>query len=421
MKDTKYRLFEMMNRVAGMPLLKESVINEDNQNSKPNLPSWASPDDFMSLEDYIKSVPCSTGINEEDDDFIDLNPPSVEVSDMQQLIRQKQTDIEAGKKQDVEHGGRLHRAMIDAIYKGDSNDEGEREYDLEELKNILRIEPNEDQLIGQNGKMLKTNFHNITLPAYRGIYYDERQQKFFIINVCDKAKDCTIFCFAQLNYFVKNSATVQLNAQKLNYLLNHGLTWQSRVINKINLLNDGVNRTIVRWHDSGDFFSEQYMKLAFDIADETKFAEHYAYTKSVGIAKSFTTKPPNIEFKFSYGGLDDHLIDPEVDGYAVVIPPKYFQKYQPMEQKIEPKTKRKYMGKGWNFTPESIELIKDAIFADYGTKLHLVRNNMITVNDLKKIPYNPNDRKWIVISKSGDSDISAYRRDVQGVLLLQHK
>ena len=187
--------------------------------------------------------------------------------------------------------------------------------------------------------------------------------------------------------------------------------------NIINNLNDGVSSTIVRWHDSGDFFSEQYMKLAFEVAVKTEFAEHYAYTKEVGMAKRIQ-RPSNFEFKFSYGGEEDSLIDPNVDGHAHIVPKKLFGDLQPDEDKVNQKGVH-YVGKGWNFAPEVINIIKDRLAEAY----HIDRNRIITVSELKRIPYNRNGavRKWYVIGKSGDSDISALRRDVLGIYLLQHK
>lgn len=395
------------------PGFKRKLIIE--QHDTPTLPSWASPEDFMSQAEYEQEVPCSASAPEDVNEVeYDLHPNAEKIPDVPEWLKQKDIATAAKKKQDVEHGGRLHRRMIDQIKMGDDPDAG---YDQEELKRILMEVPSDEQLLGQNSKMEKSNFYNITLPAYRGIFYDETKDEFFIISTCDKAKDCLKVCFAQGAHYIKNDPVVRLNAQKLNYLLNHALTWQSRLINIINNLNDGVSSTIVRWHDSGDFFSEQYMKLAFEVAVKTEFAEHYAYTKEVGMAKRIQ-RPSNFEFKFSYGGEEDSLIDPNVDGHAHIVPKKLFGDLQPDEDKVNQKGVH-YVGKGWNFAPEVINIIKDRLAEAY----HIDRNRIITVSELKRIPYNRNGavRKWYVIGKSGDSDISALRRDVLGIYLLQHK
>jgi len=225
--------------------------------------------------------------------------------------------------------------------------------------------------------------------------------------------------------FVKNDPVIRLNAQKLNYLLNHANTWKSNVINEIKKLNDGVSLTVVRWHDSGDFFSEEYMKLAFEVAEQTKFAEHYAYTKEVGMAKSLKgIMPPNFEFKFSFGGKENSSIDMTKDAHAIIVPTKVFADLQPDEQKFSKQTKQWYIGKGWKFSGDTINKLKQRIveFAkeDYGIDLDI--NTLKMHEEMKDITYSKsNERVWNVIGVSGDSDIAALRRDVLGIYLLQHK
>jgi len=429
-----------MNRVSGMPLIKED-------SSSPHLPSWAvsSAKDFIPLEDYEKQVPCTTNVQEVERD---LNPKGSEVKDPIQWMRDKDASLAAGVKQDVETGGRLGPLMIANTRKGDQHvagdsskklssidknniklakdtDFGKIDYDLEELARILKGVPSDEQLLGQNGKMGKTNFYNITLPAYRGIFYDESQNKFYVINVCDKADTCSKVCFAQMGHFIKNDAAIRIHAQKLNYLLNHAETWKSRVIAAINALYDGINLVVVRWHDSGDFFSEEYMKLAFEVAREAKRAEHYAYTKEVGMAKSLKSiMPPNFEFKFSYGGTENNLIEPTKDAHAIIVPTKVFADLQPDEEKFSKQTKKWYIGKGWKFTDDAMKILKQRIvqFAKEEYGIHIDPKTLVTHSQLIEIPYEKtNPRTLNVIGVSGDSDISALRKDVLGIYLLQHK
>jgi hypothetical protein len=438
-KYTKQRLFEMMNRVAGMPLIKENT-------SGLHLPSWAasSAKDFIPLEDYEKQVPCSTDIQEIQGD---MKPNGIEVTDANQLMRDKDAAIGKGVPQDVKHGGRLSPLMLANIRKGDMRIDQDKiskltpdeklklkispdiaksmDYDLEELGNILKKVPPSEKLLGQNGKMGKTNFYNITLPAYRGIFYDIDAKKFYIINVCDKADTCAKVCFAQMGEFVKNDPVIRLNAQKLNYLLNYSDTWKSEVISEIGKLNDNVSATVVRWHDSGDFFSEEYMKLAFEVADKTEFSEHYAYTKEVGMAKRLKSEmPDNFEFKFSFGGTQDNMIDMKTDAHAVIVPTKVFADLQPDEWKWHKKDKRWYIGKGWKFSGDTINVLKQRIieFAKDKYGIDINPQTLVMYSELMKIPYDKtNPRTLNVIGVSGDSDISALRRDVLGIYLLQHK
>lgn len=432
-KNNKQRLFEMMNKVAGMSLMYEDI------NTKPNLPTWASSlvNDFIPKEKYEKLVPCTTDLEEVERE---LYPPKTELDDMQNLLRHKDYAFTDRIKQDVEGGGRLSPLMQAQTRIGDygielgktpktltdkdkevlrlpKDYEGDVEYDLEKLSQILTQRPID--VLGQNTKMGKTNFYNITLPALTGIFYDIDAKKFYVINVCKNAHICKKICFAQLNNFVKNDPTIRKNAQKLNYLLNRAETWKNEIIRDINGLVDGNSRIVIRWHDSGDFFSEEYMKLAFEIARETEFTEHYAYTKEIGTAKGLKPQqPPNFEFKFSFGGLQDHLIDKENDGHAVVVPPEIFRNLQPDVVKFDKKTGRKIHSKGWNFTSENIQELKKRISQTYNIDI----NTILTNKELAKIPYNmENPRKWNVIGITGEGDMPALRRDVLGVYILQHK
>ena len=433
-KYSKERLFEMINRVSGMPLIEEV-------SSSPHLPSWAisSIKNFIPREDYEEQVPCATNVQEVERD---LNPQATQIDDPIKLMQDKDAAIAGGKPQDVEGGGRLSPLMIANARKGDYNVSGtdmnkmpktdtdniklskdsdfeKVDYDLQKLANILMEVPSPSQLIGQNGKMGKTNFHNITLPAFKGIYYNESQKEFYIINVCARAGTCSKVCFAQMNNFVKNDHVVRLNAQKLNYLLNHAESWKERVINGIKALNDGVSLVVVRWHDSGDFFSEEYMKLAFEIANETQFSEHYAYTKEVSMAKKLESiKPNNFEFKFSFEGTEDDLIDKSRDAHAVIVPKEVFKDLQPDVEKIRKKTKEVYIGKGWSFSDEAFGILKQRIAKKYGIDINTIK----TYEELKQIPYDKSNQRTLnVIAVSGDSDIPALRIDVLGIYMLVHK
>ena len=55
----------------------------------------------------------------------------------------------------------------------------------------------------------------------------------------------------------------------------------------------------IRWHDAGDFFSDPYLKLAYDVAKTFPDVQFYAYTKMASVAAS--EKPNNfiINFKVS--------------------------------------------------------------------------------------------------------------------------
>jgi hypothetical protein len=75
----------------------------------------------------------------------------------------------------------------------------------------------------------------------------------------------------------------------------------------------------VRIHDSGDFFSEQYLELWVRIAEIQLDVLFYAYTKEVAMVKR-KDLPNNFIVIFSMGGKQDGLIDVENDRHAEVFP-----------------------------------------------------------------------------------------------------
>ena len=404
MKDSRQRLFEMMNRVSGMPLIKEN-------NGFFNLPPGFNSNDFMPLEDYVIKYPCNSDVNEEN--FKKTNPNEFganlkPVDDIQALLRKKEDEINK-KKHDYETGGRIHNKTIEDIKTA------EGDFDIVKLKEILEYVPTENQLLGQNSKMKKTNFYNITLPELKGLIYKQTDEKFYVVVVCPHAGICTKDCYAQMGYYIINDVTVRLNAQKLNYLINNWDEWKSRMISRIKSIGN-YNGIVVRWHDSGDFLSQKYLEIAYDIANKTQFANHYTYTKEVSMVLG-SKIPRNFEIKFSYGGKDDNLINPNIHGHARVIPEELFKDLKPKDT-----------GEGWNFNENSIELLKDRIAEKYhefyNLDINSFKNLLLTNDQLIQIRYskkNKQERKWIVINWSGMNDIPALRRDVLAVFNLWHK
>jgi hypothetical protein len=66
-------------------------------------------------------------------------------------------------------------------------------------------------------------------------------------------------------------------------------------------------KNVVRIHDSGDFYSKEYLLKWIEIAKRNKGALFYAYTKSLPFFEGVRL-PPNFRVIFSEGGKFDHLI-----------------------------------------------------------------------------------------------------------------
>lgn len=78
----------------------------------------------------------------------------------------------------------------------------------------------------------------------------------------------------------------------------------------------------VRIHDGGDFYNEKYLNKWLSVAQAMPDKTFYFYTKRVKMVKKYQKLgeiPHNVVPIFSYGGTEDHLIDPMHDRHSVVF------------------------------------------------------------------------------------------------------
>jgi hypothetical protein len=81
-------------------------------------------------------------------------------------------------------------------------------------------------------------------------------------------------------------------------------------------------RNIVRIHASGDFYDVTYLLKWIAIMKLNPDVTFYAYTKMVSMIKGMQARlglPSNFIVIYSYGGKEDHLINPETDRHAFVF------------------------------------------------------------------------------------------------------
>lgn len=84
-------------------------------------------------------------------------------------------------------------------------------------------------------------------------------------------------------------------------------------------LRDGGSA--VRIHDSGDFFSRDYLHAWIEVARLTPDVLFYAYTKEVTLLRDNEwALPANFLTCFSMGGRQDSLIDKDTERHADVFP-----------------------------------------------------------------------------------------------------
>lgn len=82
------------------------------------------------------------------------------------------------------------------------------------------------------------------------------------------------------------------------------------------------NNAWIRIHDSGDFFSDDYLRAWLRICRVRPDLHLYCYTKEVDRFRRLVEPdpPPNFLWVYSYGGTQDRDLDPTVDRVDDVFP-----------------------------------------------------------------------------------------------------
>lgn len=164
-------------------------------------------------------------------------------------------------------------------------------------------------LLTQNTKLKETSkklglkIFNFSIPAYKSSNGE---------TICKYAKDCVKYCYAQKGNYTRFPKIGELMEQK--YLL-------SKTVNFVALMNIEIKKKkaeAIRIHDSGDFYSKEYLNKWIQIAKDNPNVNFYAYTKSLPYFKDITL-PENMDVIFSVGGYRDKDIDFSKDRHAQIF------------------------------------------------------------------------------------------------------
>lgn len=163
--------------------------------------------------------------------------------------------------------------------------------------------------LAQNSKIRKMSgvkTFNWGIPAYRAANG---------FKTCPNAAACAKGCYAtQGAYIFSNVAKVFEARLKL--------ALSSKFVRVINAELQRRNVQRVRVHDSGDFFSVEYLDKWISIMRANPNVQFYAYTKRVSLFKRYTDEgriPPNFIVIYSYGGTEDRLINRLTDRHSWVF------------------------------------------------------------------------------------------------------
>ena len=144
-----------------------------------------------------------------------------------------------------------------------------------------------------NEKLQKLNTISFNLPAFKSADG---------FHVCPKAGGCASLCYArQGRYLMPNvAASREFNLAAVRGDLSLFITQASEDLTRI-------TNKIVRVHDSGDFFSQEYLDAWFTIARRQPKKRFYAYTKSLHL--DWSRKPKNFQLVQSIGGVLDAQVN----------------------------------------------------------------------------------------------------------------
>ncbi len=172
------------------------------------------------------------------------------------------------------------------------------------------------QLLTQNSKLRKTSkaiglkVMNFGIPAFE----DSEGRR-----TCPFAGSCADFCYAQKGAYVWSNVAP---AFKWRYDQTKSATFVDDMVSEI----VRKKADIIRVHDSGDYYSNEYIDKWMAIAEALPHILFYSYTKSVPLFRD-RTWPANFDIIFSEGGTRDDLIDYDNDRHC-----RIFDSYAAMAQ-----------------------------------------------------------------------------------------
>lgn len=147
-----------------------------------------------------------------------------------------------------------------------------------------------------NEKLKKLDTVSFNLPAFRS------QDGFA---VCPMAGACATVCYARQGRYV--IAPVRATRE-----FNLALVRSLKGAKIADLLAEDISKfrqTVIRVHDSGDFFDQNYLSAWLTVASMFPDKRFYAYTKSLHL--DWTATPSNFQKVQSVGGLMDKSINPK--------------------------------------------------------------------------------------------------------------
>ena len=368
----------------------------------------------IDIDDFVDDADVNEELDEADDypHMLGAQTSDFEGDELQDYLRrtkEKQKD-----KRDKFNKPYIHGGNIEIVDAGTG-----KVFDTEKLKALVKERPK--NILKQNQKMQHSDgttsvFYNVGLPALKGLAVDEKKDKFVIVNTCPGAGQCKTFCYAMKGGYVQWKAVSMNQSRMLNFLLNDPNGFYSQMEAELKkaekkAAKDG-DQVVVRWHDAGDFFSPQYLKLGYDIARAFPNVEFYAYTKLAGVAQG--EKPDNFRMNFSQGAKrgEEKQIDFKKVKHSKVVPKDMFYD---LIAKDGNKLVKDDKGRMQFASKQNLDKFKQILAQKYDINV----KSILTYDEMMATPV-ADSPKYNVIIMPGDGDDSANRPDVLGSYLLFH-
>lgn len=143
---------------------------------------------------------------------------------------------------------------------------------------------------------------NFGLPAYKSITGRV---------ICPMADGCIKFCYARKGAYIWGNV-------KPAFEKRYELSKTDDFISAIHTEIQRKKPKFVRVHDSGDYYSREYLAKWFQIAKQNPQVNFYSYTNMIDMVKKADI-PSNYDFIFSNSGKQVDLIDKSIDRHTKIF------------------------------------------------------------------------------------------------------
>lgn len=179
------------------------------------------------------------------------------------------------------------------------------------------------KLLVKNSKIAKSNndayiVYNFGIPAY---------QSKSGFRTCPMAGKCAQGCYARSGAYIWNTvAQAYEHRLEMSFKPDFGAAIERELKPKVTLAQRQSKQLAIRIHDSGDFYSPEYLDKWLEVINNHPSIIFYAYSKMVPLFKAYIKRkliPNNLIIIFSEGGLKDKSINTEIERHCRVFPNKW--------------------------------------------------------------------------------------------------